>query len=70
MYGDKTIMSYCERLKFWVLVRQLPSRSWVTIARFSRRADADGHLAYLQRVLPDVPFTVVFMLADDRGDRP
>lgn len=58
-------MSYRERLKYWALVRLLPSHQWVVIARFRKRSDANGHLQFLQQQMPDVSFKVVFDVKEE-----
>ncbi len=53
-------MTYSDRLKHWVIVRLLPKMQRVVIERFHRRADADGHLQFLQQRIPAEIFIVVF----------
>jgi hypothetical protein len=55
-------MPYAERLHYWAIARLLPNHQWVIVARFHRRSDADGHLRFLHRVMPDIPMRVVFDL--------
>lgn len=56
--------SYQEKLNCWAVVRLLPNMQQVTVARLRSRSDADGHLRFLQRHLPEGEFVVVF----DRGN--
>lgn len=58
-------MTYGERLNCWAIARLLPSQQWVIVARFHKRSDAEGHHQFLCRVLPNVPFKVVFDLVAD-----
>ncbi|MCY7276660.1 MAG: hypothetical protein LH702_23725 [Phormidesmis sp. CAN_BIN44] len=53
-------MTYSDRLKHWAIVRLLPKMQRVVIERFRRRADADGHLQFLQQRIPTATFIVVF----------
>ena len=53
-------MTYSDRLKHWAIVRLLPKMQRVVIERFHRRADADGHLQFLQQRIPTETFIVVF----------
>ena len=57
---ESPLVSYRDRLQCWAIVRLLPNMQRVTINRFYRRADADGHLQFLQRQIPAAKFTVMF----------
>lgn len=52
--------SYRERLKHWAVMRLLPNMKNVVVARFRSRSDADGHLRFLRRNVPEGEFIVVF----------
>lgn len=58
------IMPYRERLAPWIVVRLLPNMQRVVVGRYRYRSDADGHLAILQRRIPDSEFVVVFDVQD------
>jgi hypothetical protein len=52
--------AYGDRLKRWAIARLFPNQQPVIVARFRKRADADGHLRFLQNQMPEAQFTVVF----------
>lgn len=56
-------MAYKQRLYCWALARLLPNQQWIIVARFRSRSDADGHLQFLQQMMPNVQLKVVFDLA-------
>jgi len=53
-------MTYNKRLSPWVIVRLLPNMRRVVVGRFRTRADAEGHLQALRRLMPDAQMIVVF----------
>lgn len=53
-------MSYFEQLHPWAITRPIPNQQPIVVARFRRRPDAEAHLKILQRMLPAVPFQIVF----------
>ncbi len=55
-------MAYRERLEYWAVARLLPSLQWLIVARFHRRADAEGHCQFMQQANPQIRFQVVFDL--------
>jgi hypothetical protein len=55
-----SIMAYRERLHCWAIARLLPDLRWIIVARFRRRSEADGHLQFLRRMIPEAQFQVVF----------
>ncbi|MBW4467897.1 MAG: hypothetical protein KME07_20925 [Pegethrix bostrychoides GSE-TBD4-15B] len=55
-------MTYRERLEYWAVARLLPTGQWVILARFHRRADAEGHCQFMQQANPEIRFEVVFDL--------
>lgn len=59
-------MTYGDRLRYWAIARLIDNQ-WVIIARFRTRSDADGHLEFLQRTLPDAQFEIVFEVSDRDG---
>jgi hypothetical protein len=54
------LVSYRNRLQCWAIVRLLPNMQRVVINRFRCRADADGHLQFLQRQIPAAEFELMF----------
>ncbi|MEG4407079.1 hypothetical protein [Microcoleus sp. MON2_D5] len=55
--------TYRDRLQPWHLIRHLPNCQRLTVARFSRRPDAESYLNVLRRLMPAVPHTIVFVNA-------
>lgn len=53
-------MTYGDRLKRWAVIRLLPNMQRVTVARFVKRADADGYAIALRRLEPNTQIAVVF----------
>lgn len=58
-------LSYKEKLSPWCIIRLLPNLQRSVVARFRRRNDAEAHLQVLRRLIPDVPFEIVFDVAVD-----
>ncbi|MEG4861652.1 hypothetical protein QUB75_30260 [Microcoleus sp. K1-B6] len=55
--------TYRDRLQPWCIIRHLPKCQRLTVARFSRRPDAESYLNALRRLMPAVPHTIVFVNA-------
>ncbi|HEY9711123.1 MAG TPA: hypothetical protein V6D48_23145 [Oculatellaceae cyanobacterium] len=55
-----TPQTYRDKLKPWCVIRHLPNVQRLTVARFSRRNDADGYLQALQRLMPTAKHAVIF----------
>ncbi len=53
-------MSYQQKLSPWTIVRVLPDLQKITVARFRRRNEAEGHLIILNRMMPLAEFAIVF----------
>ncbi|MGF1536117.1 MAG: hypothetical protein ACFB4J_06475 [Elainellaceae cyanobacterium] len=51
---------YRQRLKQWAVVRQLPNMQSAVLTRFRTRSDADGHMTFLRRQVPQGQFQVIF----------
>jgi hypothetical protein len=47
-------------LRPWLIVRILESNQAYTVARFANRQDADDHLRFLQRFIPNSVFQIMF----------
>ena len=50
----------------WTIVRLLPNLQRITVGRFRRRSDAEGHLQVLQRLIPLARFAIVFEVESER----
>jgi hypothetical protein len=55
--------TYRDRLQPWHLIRHLPNCQRLTVARCTRRRDAESYLNVLHRLMPAVPHTIVFVNA-------
>jgi hypothetical protein len=55
--------TYRDRLQPWHLIRHLPNCQRLTVARFTRRRDAESYLNALRHLMPAVPHTIVFVNA-------
>jgi len=53
-------MTYLERLNPWCIIRPVSHVQMRIVGRFRRRVDAEGHLQVLKRLMPDVPFEIMF----------
>ena len=60
MHLPMKLSDYRQKLAPWIIVRQTGPLQWITIGRFRRRGDADGHLEVLRRMIPTAAFEVVF----------
>ena len=61
-------MTYFEKLHPWCIIRPLPNLQRRVIARCRRRNDAEAHLQVLRRLMPTVPFEIVFDVMPDEGE--
>ncbi len=55
--------TYRDRIQPWHLIRHLPNCQRLTVARFTRRRDAESYLNALRRLMPAVSHTIVFVNA-------
>ena len=53
-------MTYAERLNPWCIIRPVSHVQMRIVGRFRRRVDAEGHLQVLKRLMPNVPFEIMF----------
>jgi hypothetical protein len=53
-------MTYKNRLNPWCIIRPLPNMQSQIVERFRRRADAEGHLQILKRVIPANSYEIIF----------
>ena len=58
-------MTCFERLNPWCIIRPLPNLQRRIVARCRRRNDAESHLQVLRRLMPTVPFEIVFDVTPD-----
>ncbi|MCA1995210.1 MAG: hypothetical protein LDL41_24650 [Coleofasciculus sp. S288] len=58
-------MTYFEQLHPWCIIRLLPNLQRRVVARCRRRNDAESHLQVLRRLMPTVPFVIVFDMTPD-----
>ncbi|HEY9823537.1 MAG TPA: hypothetical protein V6D35_22615 [Candidatus Sericytochromatia bacterium] len=61
-------MTYLEKLHPWCIIRPLPNLQRRIVARCRRRNEAQSHLQVLRRLMPTVPFEIVFDIAPDNPD--
>jgi hypothetical protein len=64
----QNIMTYLERLNPWCIIRPVSNVQMRIVGRFRRRADAEGHLQVLQRMMPTVPFEIMFDVPQERTE--
>lgn len=53
-------MSYSDSLSPWVIYRLLPHCQRLLVARFRKRNDAKAYLIVVRRMIPGVPFEIVY----------
>jgi len=56
-------MTYFEQLHPWCIIRTLPNKEFIVVARFRRQDEASAYLQVLQRKLNNVTFAVKFFNA-------
>ncbi|WP_232224126.1 hypothetical protein [Mastigocladopsis repens] len=56
--------TYRTALAPWAVVRWFSPTQRIVISRFRSRSDADGHLAVLQRHIPDADLRVIVEMED------
>ncbi len=59
-------MTYLEKLHPWCIIRPLLNLQRRIVARCRRRNEAESHLQVLRRLMPTVPFEIVFDVAPDK----
>ncbi|MBD0343885.1 MAG: hypothetical protein ICV63_03435 [Coleofasciculus sp. Co-bin14] len=60
--------TYRHQLFPWCIIRPLPNLKRYIVARFRRRNNAESHLQVLRRLMPTVPFEIVFDVTPDDLD--
>jgi hypothetical protein len=53
-------MSYKDKLNPWCIIRPVSNVQMRIVGRFRRRSDAEGHLQVLKRMIPTIPFEIMF----------
>lgn len=53
-------MTYCEQLKPWCIVRDIPNQENIVVKRFRRRDDAVAYLQVLKQSARDIAFQIIF----------
>lgn len=53
-------MTYRDKLNPWCIIRPVSTVQMRIVGRFRRRSDAEGHLQILKRMIPNVPFEIMF----------
>lgn len=56
-------MTYFEQLHSWCIIRTLPNKEFIVVARFRRQNEASAYLQVLQTKLNNVTFAVKFFNA-------
>ena len=62
-------MPYRDSLNQWLVVRLLPNMQRITVAAFCKRADAEGYLQAVRRLVPQAQFVIVFNAEAQRHKR-
>jgi hypothetical protein len=62
------LMSYKDKLNPWCIIRPMSDVQMRIVRRFRRRVDAEGHLKILKRMIPDVPFEIMFDIPSEQTD--
>lgn len=58
-------MTYRDKLNPWCIIRPISSVQMRIVGRFRRRSDAEAHLQVLKRLMPDLPFEIMFDIAPE-----
>ncbi len=53
-------MTYKDKLNPWCIIRPVSNVQMRIVGRFRRRSDAEGHLQVLKRMIPNIPFEIMF----------
>jgi hypothetical protein len=53
-------MPYRDSLNRWLVVRLLPNMQRITVVAFCKRADAEGYLQAVRRLVPQAQFVIMF----------
>ncbi len=58
-------MTYFEKLHPWCIVRPLPNLQRCIVARCRHRNDAESQVQLLRRLMPSVPYEIIFDVTPD-----
>ncbi len=61
-------MTYKDKLNPWCIIRPVSNVQMRIVGRFRRRSDAEGHLQVLKRMIPNVPFEIMFDMATEHTE--
>ena len=61
-------MTYKDKLNPWCIIRPVSTVQMRIVGRFRRRSDAEGHLQILKRMIPDVPFEIMFEITPEHTE--
>ncbi len=61
-------MTYKDKLNPWCIIRPVSSVQMRIVGRFRRRVDAEEHLKILKRMMPNVPFEIMFDITSEHTD--
>ncbi len=61
-------MSYKDKLNPWCIIRPVSDVQMRIVGRFRRRVDAEEHLKILKRMIPNVPFEIMFDITPEDED--
>lgn len=61
-------MTYRDKLNPWCIIRPVSNVQMRIVGRFRRRSDAEGHLQILKRMIPNVPFEIMFEITPEHTE--
>jgi hypothetical protein len=61
-------MTYKDKLNPWCIIRPVSDVQMRIVGRFRRRVDAEGHLRILKKLIPNVPFEIMFDVTPEDED--
>jgi len=61
-------MTYKAQLYHWCIIRPFSNMHVQIVGRFRNRSDAEGHLQILKRLMPNVPYQIMFDITPERTD--
>ena len=61
-------MTYKAQLYPWCIIRPFPNMRTQIVGRFRNRSDAEGHLHILKRLIPNVPYQIMFDITPEPSD--
>ncbi len=61
-------MTYKDKLNPWCIIRPVSNVQMRIVGRFRRRSDAEGHLQILKRMIPNVPFEIMFEITPEHTE--